>query len=226
MTTVEATPATFVFADIAGFTALTEAHGDIEAATLAADFTSAVRSELPPESGQYVKTIGDAVMLRIPDPGEAIQLGVRIVSGLMKDQAPSVRVGINHGPAIEREGDFFGAAVNLAARVSALAKGGEVLISGKTAALVPDLEGIYFESRGRHELRNVRDPIEVFAALPVGAAKGTLAIDLVCGMVVDPDRAVGRLLHEEIAFFFCSLACAGEFARRPDRYVSRSKPIR
>ena len=56
MTVVEDVPATFVFADIAGFTALTEAHGDHEAAALAAEFASAVRAELSPGAGQYVKT--------------------------------------------------------------------------------------------------------------------------------------------------------------------------
>jgi YHS domain-containing protein len=73
-------PATFRFADIAGFTALTEAHGD-------------------------------AIMLRIPDPAEAIRFGLRIVSWR------------HRGPALERDGDcdYFGATVNVAARVAALA---------------------------------------------------------------------------------------------------------
>ena len=60
--------ATFVFADIAGFTALTEAHGDDEAAAVVADFCAAVRAELPASGGTQAKTIGDALMLRIPDP--------------------------------------------------------------------------------------------------------------------------------------------------------------
>ena len=60
---------TFVFADIAGFTALTEAHGDEEAVALLADFSYAVDAELPAVGGEHVKTIGDALMLRIPDPG-------------------------------------------------------------------------------------------------------------------------------------------------------------
>jgi class 3 adenylate cyclase/YHS domain-containing protein len=211
--------ATFMFADIAGFTALTEAHGDLEAADLVADFCAAVRAELPSGSGGYVKTIGDAVMLRIEDPAEAIRIGIRIVLGQMTDRAPSVRVGLHHGPAIERDGDYFGATVNMAARISALAKGGEVLVTGQTAALVPDLEGVYFESRGRHELRNVRGAVEVFAAVPLGGEAGNLVIDPVCNMVVDPDRAVGRLVHEGKAYFFCTLSCAGEFARRPERFV-------
>ena len=83
--------ATFVFADIAGFTALTEAHGDEEAATLVADFCSAVRSELP-ESGTQVKTIGDAVMLCIRDPAAAVHLGLRLTHDLMPGHgAPAVR---------------------------------------------------------------------------------------------------------------------------------------
>ena len=60
--------ATFLFADIAGFTALTEAHGDEEAVELVEDFTAAVREELPKIDGEYVKAVGDALMLRVPDP--------------------------------------------------------------------------------------------------------------------------------------------------------------
>jgi len=53
--------ATFVFADIAGFTALTEAHGDEQAARLMADFSDAVAAELPAYGGTQIKTIGDAL---------------------------------------------------------------------------------------------------------------------------------------------------------------------
>ena len=215
--------ATFLFADIAGFTALTEAHGDEEAATLVADFCDAVRAELP-AGAAHVKTIGDALMLRIPDPGKAILLGLRITHGLMRGHgAPAVRVGLHHGSAIEREGDYFGAAVNLAARVSGVATGGEVLVTAQTAALVPELEGVFYESRGRTALRNVREPVELFAAVRRGeAAEGDLPVDPVCRMAVDPDRATGRLMHEGTAYYFCTLACAGEFAQDPERYVVSS----
>jgi adenylate cyclase len=212
--------ATFVFADIAGFTALTEAHGDEEAASLVADFCEAVRAELPP-GAVHVKTIGDALLLRVPDAGEAILLGLRITAGLMRGHgSPAVRVGLHHGSAVEREGDYFGATVNLAARVSALASGGEVLVTGPTAALAPDLAGVLYVSRGRQTLRNVRDPVELFAAVRQGDSEGQLPIDPVCRMAVDPERAVGRLLHEGTTYFFCTLSCAGEFARDPERFVS------
>src|SRR4051812_37243218 len=166
---VSSVEATFVFADIAGFTALTEAHGDEQAAALVADFCQAVRAELP-EGALQVKTIGDALMLAVPDPAEAVRLGLKITHELMLGHgAPAVRVGLHHGTAVERDGDYFGASVNLAARVSAEAAGGEVLLSGTTAALAPQLEGVVYESRGRRELRNVRLPVELFAALRAGA---------------------------------------------------------
>jgi adenylate cyclase len=214
--------ATFVFADIAGFTALTEAHGDEEAVKLVEELSEGVEAELPAIQGEYVKTIGDALMLRIPAPGDAVLLALRIANDLLSAHgAPTVRVGLHHGPAVERKGDYFGASVNLAARVSALASGGEVLLTGQTAALAPDLEGVLYESRGRQTLRNVAEPLEIFAALRVGeAAEGRLPVDPVCRMAVDPDRAAGRLLHNGSTYFFCSLSCAGEFARQPERFTS------
>jgi adenylate cyclase len=171
-----------------------------------------------------VKTIGDAIMLRIPDPGEAILLGLNITHGLLHGHgAPAVRVGLHHGTAIEREGDYFGATVNLAARVSAEATGGEVLVTGQTAALAPELDGVFYEARGRTALRNVREPVELFAAVRKGEiAEGELPADPVCRMAVDPERAAGRLMHEGTAYFFCTLTCAGEFARAPERYVVSS----
>ena len=213
--------ATFVFADIAGFTALTEAHGDEQAAAVVADFCGAVRAELPASGGTEVKTIGDAVMLTVPDPGSAILLGLRITHELAQGHgAVAVRVGLNHGSAVERDGDYFGAAVNLAARVSAEAAGGEVLLTGQTAALAPELEGVLYEPRGRRALRNVRDPVELFAAIRTGESpSGPLPHDPVCRMAVDPERAAGRLVYDGTTYFFCTLACAGQFAREPERFA-------
>jgi class 3 adenylate cyclase/YHS domain-containing protein len=213
---------TFVFADIAGFTALTEAHGDLEAANLVARFSAAVGDELGTCGGVHIKTIGDALMLHIPDPADAVLFALRITHELMRRHgSPAIRVGLHHGSAVQRDGDYFGATVNLAARVSAVATGGEVLVSGDTAALVPDLPGVLFESRGRHELRNISRPVELFAAVRIGErSQGRLPTDPVCRMAVDPDDAPGRIVYEGEAYFFCSLSCVGAFARHPERFTA------
>ena len=216
--------ATFVFADIAGFTALTEAHGDQEAAKLVGDFCDAVDAELPEFGGTQVKTIGDALMLHIPDPGKAVLLGLRIAHDVLQGHgAPAVRVGMHHGPAIERGGDYIGSAVNIAARVSAAATGGEVLLTAQTAAAAPQVEGVLYESRGRQTLRNVHAPVELVAAVRQGRTSDRgLAIDPVCRMAVDPEHAAGRLNYKDATYFFCTLTCAGAFARHPDRFTHQS----
>lgn len=77
-------------------------------------------------------------------------------------------------------------------------------------------------SRGRQSLRNVRAPVELVAAVPVGGTTATgLMIDPVCHMAVDPERAAGRLDHGGTSYFFCSLGCAGHFAAQPERFTAR-----
>jgi adenylate cyclase len=214
-----ASSATFVFADIAGFTALTEAHGDEHAARLVDEFCAYVLRCLPPD-GEHVKTIGDAVMLRIAEPADAIRMGLTLTGDEAAGHgASAVRVGLHYGSAIERDGDYFGAAVNLAARVSSIAAGGEVLMTGETAARAADMDGVYFETRGRQVLRNVRDPVELFAAIPIGAARAGLPVDPVCQMAVDPDRAPGRVIINDEVYFFCSLPCTASFASNPERFI-------
>jgi YHS domain-containing protein len=116
----ELTAQTFLFADLSGFTALTEAHGDEHAADLVGGFCLAVRQLLAEHHAEEVKTIGDALMLRAGDPAAAIRLALRIVHEVGAQHGfPLVRVGMHTGPAVERAGDWFGATVNLAARSSA-----------------------------------------------------------------------------------------------------------
>ena len=220
-TTSAGVAATFLFADIAGFTALTEAHGDEEAAALVADFCAAVKAVLPTFGATHVKSIGDALMLRVPEPADAVRLGLHIVRELMRGHgAPAVRVGLHHGPYVERDGDFFGAAVNLAARVSGQAVGGEVVLTGHTAALAPDIDGVLYEPRGRQLLRNVREPVELFAAVRMShEPKERLPVDPVCRMAVDPAHAAGRLMYDGTAYFFCTLGCAKAFAEQPHAFA-------
>jgi adenylate cyclase len=149
-----------LFADLSGFTALTEAHGDEQAADLVGGFCGAVRRLLAAHHAQEVKTIGDALMLRSGDAAAAIQLGLCIVHDVGAQHGfPLVRVGMHTGPAVERGGDWFGATVNLAARVSAAASGGEALVTAATRDAAGELSGMELRERGRWTFRNVTEPV-------------------------------------------------------------------
>jgi adenylate cyclase len=212
---------TFVFADIAGYTALTEAHGDADAAELAAGFCREISGLAHAGGGEVIKTIGDAVMVRHDDPSQAVRLGLTAAHDVMAGHGfPAVRVGMHHGPAIERGGDWFGATVNLAARVAALAAGGEVLVTEAVRESARELEGVEFESKGEHRMRNVAVPVPLFAAVPEERRREAHHIDPVCRMLVAEGREVGTLRHADELYCFCSLDCARQFLRDPDAYTA------
>jgi class 3 adenylate cyclase len=151
---------TFLFTDLVGFTALTEANGDDNAAELALDFYGRVRRLLPDHGTEEVKTIGDAIMLRSDDPGQAIKLGLRIISELEQVPGfPPVRVGMDTGSAVSRGGDWYGATVNVAARLCAAAGGGQVLVSDATHAAAGRLKWIELDEPELHWLKNVTEPV-------------------------------------------------------------------
>lgn len=124
---------TFLFADIVGFTSFTERYGDDAAADLAARFRAGVEAILP-EGARLVKTIGDAVMVRLDDPVQGASTARRIARSALGPDDPLVRVGVHTGTAVERDGDFYGAAVNLAARLTESAAPGEALVSPEVVA--------------------------------------------------------------------------------------------
>lgn len=217
---------TFLFADLAGFTALTEAMGDRDAAELAGEFCEAVRELLPEHRAQEVKAIGDALMIRGDQASEAIRLGLRVVHEVGgKHFFPTVRVGMHTGPAVERNGDWFGATVNVAARVSGLARGGEVLVTEATRKAAGDAGDVDFHERGRQALRNVEEPVLMYAAVWRRLGSGSsLPIDPVCRMAVDPDHAAGTITHSGTEYYFCSLSCVRRFAATPDRFAQTDAP--
>jgi adenylate cyclase len=213
---------TFVFADIAGYTALTEAHGDADAAELAAGFCSAISELAAAGGGEVVKTIGDAVMVRHRQAANAVSLGLAAAHEVIAGHGfPAVRVGMHHGPAIERGGDWFGATVNFAARVAAVAAGGEVLLTDAVRDSAGELDGTEYESRGEQRIRNVVAPVALFAAIRDDRDTETRHLDPVCRMLVVEGREAGILRHRDVLYRFCSLECAGRFLRDPDAYAVR-----
>lgn len=215
---------TFVFADLAGFTALTESHGDDRAADLAADFVARTRPLLIRYEAEEVKLIGDALMLRCDDAVAAVRLACRIVGDIGgRHGFPAVRVGADTGPAVERDSDWFGATVNSASRVSSAAAAGEVLVTAATRHAVGDgLADCSFRFLGAKRFKNVRERIEIYSVVDSGLAaraRGALAIDPVCQMSVDTSVAGAQRTYRGRAYVFCSDVCATVFDEDPGRFL-------
>lgn len=216
---------TFLFADLAGFTALTEAHGDLASAELAENFVDAVRKLLPMEGCGLIKTIGDEVMVRTDDASDALELGCRIVDQLAAHGSPPVRVGIHSGPAVEVKGDWFGASVNLASRVSSAARPGEVLVTQATHDLLGPERAKTLVARGERYFKHVQHPIPIYASLAAEAGH-ELKIDPVCRMAVDPASTSHAERHKGREFHFCSSGCAETFAVDPRGFIGSTRRAR
>lgn len=124
---------TFVFADLAGYTALTDERGDQAAAKVAREFRRTMCALSREHGATQVKSMGDGVMIWAPDPGRAIKLAAEAVEqvGSREDLLP-VRVGVHTGPAVMQGCDWYGSSVNIAARLAAEAQPNEALISAAT----------------------------------------------------------------------------------------------
>jgi class 3 adenylate cyclase len=150
--------------DLVGYTALTAEQGDDNAAEVALRLYANVRYLLPEHRGEEIKTIGDAMMIRCDDPRRAVELGLRISEQIADESDfPPVRIGVHTGSAVCRDGDWYGNAVNVAARLCSAAGGGEVLISEVTRGAAGSTSGVEFGARQLHWLKNVPEPV---AAMP------------------------------------------------------------
>jgi adenylate cyclase len=178
---MEAPAHTFLFADLVGFTALAELEGDDRALEVALGLQRRVRELLAEHSAEQVKAFGDGLMLRCDEPHEAVRLGVRLVDELSTEaDFPPVRVGIHTGPALANEGDWYGRTVNVAARLCAVAPGGEVMVSESTRLQAGQLAGVDWGERELHWLRNVSEPVGTYLVGP--------AIEATPAETVEPAR--------------------------------------
>jgi adenylate cyclase len=152
------------FADLAGYTRLTEEAGEEEAVDAVERFIEDVEVTLP-DDARVIKTIGDEVMIVGSDAAALVDWAVGF-QRLVADRRPLPRIGLHYGLTLYRDGDYYGREVNLAARVAARAAGGEVLVTRPVIDVAgPNLE---FERIGEVRLKGFANSTELFVALAVG----------------------------------------------------------
>jgi adenylate cyclase len=144
------------FADLAGYTRYVEEEGEEEALSYVERFIDAVSDTLP-EGSRVVKTIGDEVMVVGQDIQALVDWSVGF-SRLYAEERPAPRIGINAGPVLYRDGDYFGREVNLASRVVARARGGEVLVTGQVIDELRDTGHLKVDSIGQVKLKGFNEP--------------------------------------------------------------------
>jgi adenylate cyclase len=153
------------FADLAGYTRLTEEEGEEQALDVVERFVENVQNTLP-DDARVVKTIGDGVMVVGVDASALVDWAVGFQE--LHTERPRPRIGLHAGPALYRDGDYYGSTVNLASRVAARAAGGEVLVTRQIVEAAG--RHLEFERIGEVRLKGFSASTELYLAHPAEAA--------------------------------------------------------
>jgi len=150
------------FADLAGYTRLTEEEGELTALDAVERFVEAVENTLPDEA-RVIKTIGDEAMIVGPDPGALTDWAVGFQR--LQTERPRPRIAIHYGVALYRDGDYYGREVNIASRVAARSAAGEVLVTRPVVEHTePRPAHLEFERIAEVKLKGFTQSTEIFIA--------------------------------------------------------------
>ena len=168
----------FLFSDMRGFTAFAERHGNAAAAAAVSRFLDLARKAIARYEGSEVNTEGDAIHAVFPSASSAVMCGLDIVDAAKElnaqepDRPIGLGVGVHAGEAVETAEGYIGRAVNIAARLCAVARPGEVLVSSTVKGITQSSIPVGFIPRGRRRLKGIADPILVYAVTRDVTAKG------------------------------------------------------
>jgi len=156
-----------MFTDMVGSTKLTQDHGDYGAQAVVRAHNAIVRAVLAYHGGREVKHTGDGIMAVFFTAASAVQATIDIQHGVVQhnegtDAMPlKVRIGLNAGKVIQEEDDYYGAAVQLSARVCAVAGPDQICVTESVVSLCKGRD-FAFEDRGPHSLKGIDHPVTVF----------------------------------------------------------------
>jgi adenylate cyclase len=156
---------TVAFADLVGFTRLGEEIPPEDLGSVAERLFSVAREVVAPPV-RLVKTIGDAVLLTAGEPDDLVRTALELVTASDAQATdgtfPQVRVGVAYGPTVARGGDIFGRAVNLASRVTTIARAGSVLATRE----VRDASADEFRWSAAHarRIKGLPEPVPLYRA--------------------------------------------------------------
>jgi adenylate cyclase len=144
------------FADLVGFTALSQQLSDHELASIVDRFESTAYDIVGARGGRVIKMIGDEVMFAVDEIPSGVQIALSLAEAYHDDESLSdVRVGLASGSVLEREGDLFGPTVNLASRIVSIAYAGSVVVSSEIHDVLADDDELRWKSLRTRQLKDI-----------------------------------------------------------------------
>lgn len=158
--------ATLLFADICGSTSLFEKYGDLRARQIETQVLDLLAACTNAHQGTVIKTIGDEIMSRFPDAERGVSAACEMQQGIKDDPvlaelSIAIRIGLHHGPVLVEKNDVFGDAVNVAARMVALAKADQIITTRETVSCLSAESRQTIRGLGRSWVRGKQNEMEI-----------------------------------------------------------------
>jgi adenylate cyclase len=154
---------TVAFTDLEGFTSFTDRHGDQAALSLVNDQHAAAGPIVRRWRGRVIKHLGDGLLCTFNDPDGAVRASLE-----MLETSPSplrLRAGLHLGEVMVSRDDVVGQVVNLAARITEVAKGDQVVVTQETADAAGDISGVSFRKLRTRRLKGISERVQLCEAL-------------------------------------------------------------
>jgi adenylate cyclase len=152
------------FADLSGYTRLTEEAGDEVAAQVSVKLAALVNQVASQHAGAVVKMLGDGVLFHFKEPQDAVRASLEILDRVRPAGLPPAHVGVNAGPMIYEEGDYFGRTVNIGARIASQAGPDQVFLGGDVLRHI-EPDGFRIVEAGVFELKGIEEPVTLYEAI-------------------------------------------------------------
>jgi adenylate cyclase len=159
--TVTSTELTALFSDIADSTQLYEKLGNTQALAEIRRGIDLITEHAQLHGGLVVKSLGDGVLVTFDAPADAYSAAVATATAFYQTSTLSLRTGFHHGPVVWQQGDVFGDAVNIAARLAAFATRGQVLTTSATMQLLPTAQRSRCRALGAHHLKGKEQAVGI-----------------------------------------------------------------
>ena len=191
---------TVVFADLTGSTGLFESAGNVVATRIVTRCTHTLGRHLVQAGGQLVKYLGDGVLVLFDNTLAAVEAASRMQE-VLKEQVPGlprggvlgIKTGIERGPIVEHDGDCYGDAVNVAARLSDRAQAGETLIGEAAFDCLPEVQRLACQSLDRITIKGKAEPMRVWRVDWARTAESTVTSMFDFNHLLEGDRPTQRL---------------------------------
>jgi adenylate cyclase len=210
-----------MIADLSGYTALTQIHGNYTSAEIFSKYSTLIKSALEPDC-KLLEQVGDNVLIFSENVENLIKTSQNLI--LLSTQEENfllVHIGIDYGEILMDDNEIFGSVINIASRISNLASGGQILCTERIRERISDRDDL-FRKFGSHQFKNLTGKLEVFEIL-IPSSIPDKKLDPVCRMLIDISNPSAVFNYNGEEYYFCSEQCKRIFTETPESYI---KPIK